>query len=136
MTALDERTCPTCGEQVTVTTRNPNRRYCSPRCKALGWRRRANGLPENGEPPNDVANRANVVHTPPNDVANRANPVNAVANGDSTRAVQSCPHCRQPISLITLIVPPAAAFVTVPDPPATSTRQPATTPPPSSGARA
>jgi len=122
MTALDERTCPTCGEQVTVTTRNPNRRYCSPRCKALGWRRRANGLPENGEPPNDVANRAN--------------PVNAVANGDSTRAVQSCPHCRQPISLITLIVPPAAAFVTVPDPPATSTRQPATTPPPSSGARA
>ena len=122
MTVLDERTCPTCGEQVTVTTRNPNRRYCNPRCKALGWRRRANGLPENGEPPNDVANRAN--------------PVNAVANGDSTRAVQSCPHCRQPISLITLIVPPAAAFVTVPDPPTTSTRQPATTPPPSSGARA
>jgi endogenous inhibitor of DNA gyrase (YacG/DUF329 family) len=134
MTALDEHTCPTCGTPVTVTTRNPNRRYCSPRCKALGWRRRANGLPENGErtPTNAVANP---VANGTDGVAKGANPVNAVANGDSTRAVQTCPHCRQPISLITLIVPPAAAFVTVPDPPTTSTRQPATTPPPSSGAR-
>lgn len=105
MTALDEHTCPTCGNPVTVTTRNPNRRYCNPRCKALGWRRRARGLPENG----------NLI--PPNDVANGANPVNAVANGESTRAIQTCPHCRQPISLITLIVPPAAAHVTVPQPP-------------------
>jgi endogenous inhibitor of DNA gyrase (YacG/DUF329 family) len=114
MTVLDERTCPTCGTPVTVTTRNPNRRYCSPPCKALGWRRRAKGLPENRDrtTPNAVANGAN-------GVANGANPVNAVANGESTRAVQTCPHCRQPISLITLIVPPAAAFVTVPDPPAT-----------------
>jgi endogenous inhibitor of DNA gyrase (YacG/DUF329 family) len=119
MTVLDERTCPTCGKPVTVTTRNPNRRYCSPRCKALGWRRRAKGLPENGDraPANGVANDANAINTPTNGVANDANVVNAVANGESTRAVQTCPHCRQPISLITLIVPPAAAHVTVPEPP-------------------
>ena len=112
MTVLDERTCPTCGTPVTVTTRNPNRRYCSPPCKALGWRRRAKGLPENTDrtTPNAVANGAN-------GVANGANALNAVANGESTRAVQSCPHCRQPISLITLIVPPAAAHVTPPPPP-------------------
>lgn len=131
MTVLAERSCPTCGTPITVTTRNPNRRYCSPRCKALGWRRRANGLPENHErtPPNDVANEA--------DGANGvANAVNALANGESTRAIQTCPHCRQPISLITLIVPPAAAFVTLPDPPAAGiTRRAATTQPPSSGVR-
>lgn len=135
MTALDERACPTCDRPVTVTTRNPNRRYCNPGCKALGWRRRAKGLAENGEfaPANDVAN---VVNTSTNGVANGANDVNAVANGESTRAVQACPHCRQPISLITLIVPPAAAFVTVPDPPTTTTAtHPASTQPPSSGAR-
>jgi endogenous inhibitor of DNA gyrase (YacG/DUF329 family) len=116
MTVLDEHSCPTCDTPVTVTTRNPNRRYCSPGCKALGWRRRAKGLPENSEhtPPNGVANDAN-------GVANGANPVDAVANGEPTRTVQACPHCRQPISLITLIVPPAAAFVTVPDPPTTAT---------------
>jgi endogenous inhibitor of DNA gyrase (YacG/DUF329 family) len=116
MTVLHERTCPTCGNPVTVTTRNPNRRYCNPRCKALGWRRRAKGLPENENltPANGVANGTNDVA---NGVANGANPVHAVANGDSTRTIQSCPHCRQPISLITLIVPPAAAHVTVPEPP-------------------
>jgi endogenous inhibitor of DNA gyrase (YacG/DUF329 family) len=116
-------TCPVCATPWTPHPNHPNRRYCSPRCKALGWRRRAKGLPENGE------------RTSPNGVANGANAVNAVANGESTRAVQACPHCRQPISLITLIVPPAAAFVTVPDPPDTGTHPPATTPPPSSGAR-
>lgn len=116
MTALAEHSCPTCNTPVTVTTRNPNRRYCSPGCKALGWRRRAKGLPENSEhtPPNDVANRAN-------GVANGANPIDAVANSEPTRTIQACPHCRQPISLVTLIVPPAAAFVTVPDPPTTDT---------------
>jgi hypothetical protein len=58
---------------------HPNRRYCSPRCKALGWRRGAKGLPKNGErtPPNGV-------NTSPNGVANWANGVNAVANGEGT----------------------------------------------------
>jgi endogenous inhibitor of DNA gyrase (YacG/DUF329 family) len=129
MTALDERSCPTCGTPVTVTTRNPNRRYCNSRCKAHGWRRRTRGLPENGDrnPLNAVANGANAVNTPTNAVpngANAVNAVNAVANGDSLRAVAACPHCRQPISLITLIVPPAAAFVTVPDPPTIGTYPP------------
>jgi endogenous inhibitor of DNA gyrase (YacG/DUF329 family) len=124
MTILDERTCPTCGKPVTVTTRNPNRRYCSPPCKALGWRRRAKGQPENRDrtTPNAVANGAN-------GVANGANALNAVANGESTRTVQTCPHCRQPISLITLIVAPAAAFVTVPDPPVTATHPASTSHP-------
>jgi endogenous inhibitor of DNA gyrase (YacG/DUF329 family) len=112
-------TCPVCRAPWTPHPSHPNRRYCSPRCKALGWRRRAKGLPENGErtPTNGVSTPTNGTTTPTNGVANGANAVNAVANGESTRAVQTCPHCRQPISLITLIVPPAAAHVTVPEPP-------------------
>jgi endogenous inhibitor of DNA gyrase (YacG/DUF329 family) len=31
------RSCVTCGTIITVTTRNPNRRYCSPRCRAADW---------------------------------------------------------------------------------------------------
>lgn len=36
--------CLGCGTTITVTTRNPNRRYCSPRCRKAAWQahRRAN----------------------------------------------------------------------------------------------
>lgn len=127
MTVLAERTCPTCGKPVTVTTRNPNRRYCSPPCKALGWRRRAKGLPENGDrtTPNGVTNY--VTESAPNAIANGANTLNAVANGANgadavanragASTVAPCPHCHRPISLLTLLVPPAAAHVTPPPPP-------------------
>jgi endogenous inhibitor of DNA gyrase (YacG/DUF329 family) len=29
--------CLRCGTTITVTTRNPNRRYCSPRCRKAAW---------------------------------------------------------------------------------------------------
>lgn len=130
MTVLAERTCPTCGKPVTVTTRNPNRRYCSPPCKALGWRRRAKGLPENGDrttpngvtnyvtesAPNAIANGANGANAL-NAVANGANGADAVANRAGASTVAPCPHCHRPISLLTLLVPPAAAHVTPPPPP-------------------
>jgi hypothetical protein len=35
-----ERTCATCAAPITVTTRNPNRRYCSARCRVADWHRR------------------------------------------------------------------------------------------------
>ena len=34
------RDCVTCGTPITVTTCNPNRRYCSPRCRAADWHAR------------------------------------------------------------------------------------------------
>ena len=32
--------CLGCGTTITVTTRNPNRRYCSPRCRKAVWQAR------------------------------------------------------------------------------------------------
>ena len=105
------RSCPVCHTSWQPDPRHPNRRYCNPRCKAIAWRRRAKGLPEGGERPEaDAANGAITA------VANGANAASAVANGISTAA--PCPHCHRPISLVTLLVPPAAAHVNTPPPPA------------------
>ncbi|MGH8921651.1 MAG: hypothetical protein ACRD0H_25500 [Actinomycetes bacterium] len=114
--------CPVCDTPWTPKPSHPNQRYCSTRCRRTGWQRRAKGLPENG-----VANGADGTNAAPNGAANGVNAGNGVANGEGVRAVAACPHCRQPISLITLIVPPAAAFVTVPDPPTTATHPSAPT---------
>jgi len=32
--------CLGCGTTITLTTRNPNRRYCSPRCRKAAWQAR------------------------------------------------------------------------------------------------
>jgi endogenous inhibitor of DNA gyrase (YacG/DUF329 family) len=32
--------CATCGQPITVTSRNPNRRYCTARCRVADWHRR------------------------------------------------------------------------------------------------
>src|SRR6476469_10951410 len=37
---MTTRTCVTCASPITVTTRNPNRRFCSPRCRAADWHAR------------------------------------------------------------------------------------------------
>ncbi|MFC4947502.1 hypothetical protein [Pseudonocardia sp. GCM10023141] len=78
----------------------------------------------NGE--RDVANVPNgerdVTNVPngERDVTNDANVPNGArppSEPGSTHTTQTCPHCRQPISLLTLIVPPAAAHVAIPEPP-------------------
>ena len=56
------RDCVTCGTPITVTTRKPNRRYCSPRCRAADWHARhprtRNGVANHVA--NDVADAAHV----------------------------------------------------------------------------
>jgi hypothetical protein len=79
----------------------------------------------NGDATNAHANAVN--HTQAaNEAANEV--VNEAAN-EVVNSVRHCPHCRQPIALITLVVPPAAAFVTVPTPPTKATLRPADTHP-------
>ncbi len=91
------RTCVTCGTTITVTTRNPNRRYCSQRCRKAAWharnRRARNNLT------NDVAD---AVH----DVANAV----PAANG-----VTRCPHCRHELAVIAVVIPADAAHVQTPE---------------------
>jgi endogenous inhibitor of DNA gyrase (YacG/DUF329 family) len=64
-------TCLTCGSPIIVTTRNPNRRFCSPRCRAANWhaRKRSNGVTN---ATNDVRD---AVH---DDIPNGVRPANGV----------------------------------------------------------
>jgi DNA replication protein DnaC/endogenous inhibitor of DNA gyrase (YacG/DUF329 family) len=98
---MTTRTCVACGSPITVTTRNPNRRFCSPRCRAAEWHARNRT--------NDVVNGANdaadAVHTP--DAVHNA--VRA-ANG-TTR----CPHCRHELAVIAVVIPADAAHVQTPE---------------------
>jgi hypothetical protein len=135
--ATSTRPCPVCGTRdphapVVLCVHGspipsqPRQRYCSPRCRAAAWRRRSQGQPENATPPSanaaNVANGGRDVTNDANgerDVTNDANVPNGAATRETsnTHTTQACPHCRQPISLLTLIVPPAAAHVAIPEPP-------------------
>jgi hypothetical protein len=107
--AATERRCPTCTTSFRPHPRKPSQIYCSERCRATAWRRRRALRPVTSFPAtsNDEAN----------EVRNDADTANADAN--EVTGVQRCPHCRQPIVLVTLITTPAAAHVAVPAPPTT-----------------
>ena len=101
------RPCPTCGTSFVPHPRKPSQIYCSERCRTTAWRRRRTRNPVTPS----TATR--------NDDTNDTNDTrNAAAN--QVTAIQRCPHCRQPIILVTLITTPAAARVAVPEPPATT----------------
>ena len=89
--------CVTCGAAITVTTRNPNRRFCSPRCRVADWH---------------AHHRSNVVANGANDVQLRTEVPNAVpaANG-----VTKCPHCRHDLAVIAVVIPADAAHVPIPE---------------------
>lgn len=104
--------CVHCRQPITVTTRNPNRRFCSPRCRVADWhvRQRQSTVTEPATDTvargvvNDVTN--GIVNVVPDDVTNGV----PAANG-----VQRCPHCRQPIAVISVLVPEAAAHIATPE---------------------
>jgi endogenous inhibitor of DNA gyrase (YacG/DUF329 family) len=94
------RNCLTCGTTITVTTRNPNRRYCSPRCRSADWHARNRGTT------NDVANAvADAVHTR-NDAPDAVRAANGIAR---------CPHCRHELAVIAVVIPADAAHVQTPE---------------------
>lgn len=111
------RSCVTCTAPITISRRNPNRRYCSPRCRVADWHRRHdrphpdNAVPEHTNAvPNAVAN---VVPTP---ATTYIAPTNGVPDTSNTaNGEQRCPHCRQPIAIIAVLVPPTAAHVRTPE---------------------
>jgi endogenous inhibitor of DNA gyrase (YacG/DUF329 family) len=97
------RDCVTCGTPITVTTRNPNRRYCSARCRSADWHTRNRAT-------NAVANGANAARDDvANDVAaqftNRVHAANGVAR---------CPHCHHELAVIAVVIPADAAHVHIP----------------------
>ena len=100
MTVIATRPCVTCGRGFPVPANNPAKRYCTPRCRVADWRHRHPGHAR--RQPASRRDAANAVSSP-----------NAVAPGD---AVPRCPHCGRAVAVVTLLLPPAAAHVTVPQP--------------------
>lgn len=124
----DQRRCPVCATSFLPHPRKPSQTYCTERCRAAAWRQRGRQRRATLPITHDTNPGANEVHDV-NEVQNpganedtRNEDTSSVVHADATRngettAVQRCPHCRQPIALLTLIVPPAAAHVAVPEPP-------------------
>jgi hypothetical protein len=110
--ASTTRACVTCATPITITSRNPNRRFCSPRCRVADWHAR-NDRPRRHGDPNGVPNEVpNLVpdDTPvvPNDV-----PALTTASGSLT----CCPRCQTQLTVLTWLLPPAAAQVAIPEAP-------------------
>lgn len=138
------RRCPSCATSFAPHPRKPSQIYCCQRCRHAGHRRRrrellaaarASSLPKptssaardeaNGVS-NEVGNEVPVAQARcavsadlgRNEVTtNNGRHLVADQNDDGAGEVQRCPHCRQPIALVTLLLTPTAAHVTVPDPP-------------------
>ncbi len=113
-----QRQCPVCGRPFTRNPRSPTHTYCSDRCRSAAWyqRRGPRRPPRSSGSPggvNAVTNAVDAVTAVTNAV-NAGNQDPEAINGVNT--VQLCPHCRQPIALLTLVVTPTAAHVAVPEP--------------------
>lgn len=127
--APSRRRCPICTTEFVPNPRQPAHTYCSNRCRRTAYDRRArravvegvrDGVPDavgNGETASEQVGRTKPEGRP--DASGDA--VAGVGNGvaDEVRDTGHCPHCRQPIALVTLLLAPTAAHVTVPEPPAT-----------------
>jgi hypothetical protein len=86
----------------TPTGRASRRRYCTDACRKAAWTQR------HRDHPGDRDIVANVV----------ADVVVPTASRDAvpTPAGQHrCPHCRQPLAVISVVVPAAAAHITTPE---------------------
>lgn len=98
---MTTRTCVTCGSPITVTTRNPNRRFCSPRCRVADWH---------------AHHRRNVVANDANDVADAVRTRSDVPNAvPAANGVTKCPHCRHELAVIAVVIPADAAHVQTPE---------------------
>ena len=118
------RSCPVCGTRFAPSPRKPTHTYCGERCRATAWRhRRRDAARRVAELTAERATSSSTTSTTTTDVNHVTNDVTNDVGENEVTAVQNCPHCRQPIALITLIVSPAAAHVTIPTPPPIPTRR-------------
>ena len=123
------RCCPICTTEFTPNPHQTAHTYCSTRCRRTAYDRRArrrvahgvrDGVPDvvdDGDTAPEQVQRPQPGSRP--DAFSNA--VAGVGDGvaDEVRDTGHCPHCRQPIALVTLLLAPTAAHVTVPEPPAT-----------------
>ena len=141
--ADSRRRCPSCSAGFTPHPRKPSQRYCSERCRHAGHRRRhrdqrvrtsspsplassslsrgtAGVNEELGAPGRDQGEHRRRSHGDAPLPINNDDEVNEASTrvGDEVHDVAHCPHCGQPIALVTLLLTRTAAHVTVPELPA------------------
>lgn len=108
MTTTD-RPCVGCGLPIAVTTRNPNRRFCSARCRVADWHAR------NDRPADRVPNAVPAADVVPNVVAPLANAVPGANGVPAANGAQRCPNCHHELAVIAVVVPANAAHIRTPE---------------------
>jgi hypothetical protein len=100
--------CAHCGTSMPLPTgRQARKRYCSEPCRKAAWRHRHR----------DDATIHNIV---PNVVPDTLTVPTASRDDVATPGGQHrCPHCRQPLAIISVVIPAGAAHINVPEAPMT-----------------
>lgn len=102
-------TCAHCGTAMpTPTGRAARKRFCGVDCRKAAWRERR----RHDNLPSDIGGDAR------RDVVPLAVPAVATAFPDDVPTPggqHRCPHCRQPLAVISVLVPAAAAHVNTPE---------------------
>lgn len=101
-----DRRCLNCGRRIHIPAQVPGKRFCSPRCRVADWHRR-NDRPS----PADRAEQPDPNAVP--EPAYAANPVPGVGSA-AAASTGRCPHCGQPVAVVSVLISPAAAHVPVP----------------------
>jgi hypothetical protein len=96
--------CAQCGIAMpTPTGRASRKRYCNVACRKAAWRERHR---------HDTSNGDMVPHTVPDVLAvPTAFPDDVPIHGGHHR----CPHCRQPLAIVSVVIPADAAIVKPPE---------------------
>jgi hypothetical protein len=109
--------CARCGTPIpTPAGRAARKRYCSDSCRKAAWRdRHRDDIPDNHVP-------THVPHIVPHIVPHVvpvAVPTPSQDDVPTPGSQHRCPHCRQPLAIISVVIPAGAAVVSIPEPPMT-----------------
>lgn len=112
MTA-EQRACPRCGQAFTWTPAAPRQKYCRNSCRSA-YNRNPARYAAGPVPPGSTTTTRRTATPGGTTTAMRTPPAGGTAPGDAITTARPCPHCGQPVTAVTWIVPPAAATVTTP----------------------
>lgn len=102
-------TCALCTAPIPAPAdgRHARRRYCSDTCRKIAWKQRHQARPADPD-----------VVTVTGDVTNTVTDATPIQDQVPTRGSQHrCPRCHQPLAVVSVIVPAAAATITPPEAP-------------------
>lgn len=105
-------TCAHCGTAMpTPTGRASRKRFCGVDCRKAAWRKRQRHHDHPGDTGNDARRDVVPLAVPTIPAVATAFPDDVPTPGGQHR----CPHCQQPLAVISVLVPAAAAHVHTPE---------------------